>query len=49
MEPVDKTIIIYDVYAKGSEERLTNLQSIAAGILSRDVQIQGLAKVDPDD
>jgi hypothetical protein len=35
MEPVDKTIIIYDVYKEDTKNFLSNLHSIAAGILSQ--------------
>ena len=49
MEKVDKTIIIYDVYEEDKKMFLSNLHSIAAGILSEQVEVQGVYDEDPDD
>lgn len=49
MQEVQKTIIIYDVYEEDKKHFLYNLHSIAAGILSPQVEVNGGFDEDPDD
>ena len=41
MESVDKTLIVYDVYEKNTENLLVNLQTISAGLIFSDLKIEG--------
>jgi hypothetical protein len=49
MKEVVKTLIIYDIYKEGERRLLVNLQSIAAGILSDSIKLNGVVEQDPDD